>query len=271
MAKLLIIGKVVLVGSLLYVFLRYFGLVSWEKYQSQNVYVTKSWEQPDFLPLPTITICPKDVENGHIFKNVTDEQKRRAMEEGRGLLGYVCKNLEGQDLIECAEREVLSLSDVVTFEITYASNPRIQPKTVEMNPPVKNHWSMSFNRDEGPCFTYQNNHHMDTQGMLRIGLNARFKHRVFIHDPRFFINSDNPAIPNGLTFVDPGEWQLIKLTVVEHRNLDIPDKRCSPGQNYSLTGCVKDFFSKEVGCKLHWDRNDTQGDLPICSTAEQYR
>ena len=121
MVKLLVISKVVLVGSLLFVFLRYFGLVSWEKYQSQNVYVTKSWERPDFLPLPTITICSNDVASGHTFKNVTKELKKRAMEEGRGLLEYVCEDLKGQDLIECAEREVLSLSDVVKFEITYTS------------------------------------------------------------------------------------------------------------------------------------------------------
>ena len=93
--------------------------------------------------------------------------------------------------------------------------------------------------------------------MLKIGLNARFKHRVYIHDPRFFINSDNPAIPIGTKFV----WELRKLKVVEHRNLDVPDKRCSPGQNYSLTRCVRDFFSKEGGCTLHWDRNDTGGQL----------
>ena len=139
MAKLLVIGKVALVGSLLYVFLRYFGLVSWEKYRSQNVYVTKSWERPDFLPLPTITICPNDVEARHTFKNVTDEQKRQALEEGKDLLEYVCKDLEGQDLIECAERKVLSMTDFVTFEITYTKNTRIQPDTVEMNPPVENH------------------------------------------------------------------------------------------------------------------------------------
>ena len=271
MAKFLIFGKVVLVGTLLFVFFRNFGLVSWEKYQSQNVYVTKSWERPDFLPLPTITICPNDVKAGHTFKNVTEEQKRQAREEGKDVLGYVCKDLEGQDFIECAKRKVLSLSDFVTFEITNTPNLRIRPETVGMNPPVENHWSMNLNRDKGPCFTYQNNHHMDTKGMLQIGLNARFKYQVFIHDPRFFINSANPVMPVGLNFINSGEWKLINLVVVEHRNLDVPDKRCSPGQNYSLDGCIRDFFSKEVGCTLHWDRNDTQGDLPICSTAEQHK
>ena len=271
MAKLLIIGKVVLVGSLLFVFLRYFGLVSWEKYQSQNVYVTKSWERPDFLPLPTITICPNDVELGHTFRNVTREQKKQAREEGKGLMEYVCEDLAGNKLIECVEREVFGLSDFVTYEITYTSNPRIQPYMVERNPPVESHWRMSLNKGKGPCFIYQHNHHMETKGMLKIGLNARFKHQVFIHDPRFFINSANPAIPMGSNFINPGEWELIKLTVVERRNLDVPDKRCSPGQNYSLTECVRDVFSKEVGCNLHWDSNGTQGDLPVCSTAEEHR
>ena len=271
MAKILVIGKVVLVGSLLFVFWRYFGLVSWEKYQSQNVYVTKFWERPDFLPSPTLTICPQDLKAGHTFKNVTKEQKGEATKIGKSLLEYVCENLEGKDLIECAEKQVLSLSDFVTFEETYSTNPRIETDTVELNPIVKNHWSMRFNRNQGPCFTYQNNHHMNAKDMLKIGLNAKLKHLVFINDPRFFINSMNPAIPLGAKFVEPGEWQIRKIMVVEHRNLDVPDKRCSPGEDYSLTKCVRDVFSKEVGCTLHWDRNDTQGDLPICSTTEQHK
>ena len=271
MAKLLIVGKVVLVASLLFVFLQYFGLVSWQKYQSKNVYVTKSWERPEFLPLPTITICPEDLVSGSTFKNLSKEERDRARREGKTLLEFVCEDLEGKDLVECAEREVISLTDFVIFEETCGDSPRNKPDTIEMNPPVQIHWSMTLSQTKGPCFIYQNNQHMETKGMLKIGLNASFKHRVYLHDPRFFINSANPDIPVNSNFVNPGEWELIKLKVVEHRNLDVPDKRCSPGENYSFTECVKDVFSEEVGCTFHWEQNHTKGDLPICSTAEQHK
>ena len=102
------------------------------------------------------------------------------------------------------ESEVVGLTDIVMFEETYATKPRIEPGTVEMNPPVIDHWSLRIKKN-GPCFTYQNNHHhMGTQGMLRIGLNTSFKHQIFVHDPRFFINSANPAVTVGSIFLPPG-------------------------------------------------------------------
>ena len=269
MAKLLIVGKLILVGSLLFVFLRYFGVVSWQKYQSKNVYVTKSWDRPDFLPLPAITICPQSEDSGSSFKNLSKEGMNQARKEGKTLMEYVCEDLEGKDLVECVEREVISLADFVTFEETHGESLRNKHDIVAMNPPVQSHWSMSLTKDKGPCFTYQNTQHMETKTMLKIGLNASFKHTTFIHDPRFFINSQNPAIPVNKKNLRSGDWHLIKLTVVEHRNLDVPDKRCDAGQNYSLNGCVREVFSKEVGCSLHWDHTEG-GDLPICSTADQH-
>ena len=272
MARLLIIGKVALIGSLIFVFLKYFGLVSLQKYQSKNVYVTKSWDRPDFLPLPVITICPSHVYSGHAFKNVTEEQKRWARKEEKGLLDVVCDGKQGKALTECIEREVFELSDIATFEETHASTPKILDHTVEKNPIAPSHWSMSLNHDKGPCFIYQNNQHMETQSMLKIGLNANFKYQVSLHDPKFFINSANPAMPVRSSFLNAGDWEMIKLVLVEHQNLDVPDKKCSSGQNYSLTECVTEVFSGEVGCALHWNQKQTQGGLlPKCTTQDQHR
>ena len=272
MARLLIIGKVVLVGSLIFVFLRYFGLVSLQKYQSKNVFVTKSWDRPDFLPLPVITICPSHVDSGHAFKNVTEEQKRWARKEGKGLLEVVCDGSQGTALTECIEREVFGLSDVVTFEETRATTPKILHHTIEENPIVPSHWSMSLNHDKGPCFTYQNDQHMETQTMLKIGLNASFKYHVSLHDPKFFIRTANPAMPVRSSFLNAGDWEMIKLVIIEHQNLDVPDKKCSSGQNYSLTECVTDVFSGEAGCALHWNQKLSQGSLlPKCTTQVQHR
>ena len=273
MARLLIIGKVVLVGSLIFVFLRYFGLVSLQKYQSKNVFVTKSWDHPDFLPLPVITICPHHVDSGHAFKNVSEEQKRCARIEGKGLLEVVCDGRQGTALTDCIEREVFGLPDVVTFEETRATTPKILHHTIEENPIVPSRWSMSLNHDKGPCFTYQNDQHMESgKSMLKIGLNASFKYQVSLHDPKFFINSANPAMPVRSSFLNAGDWEMIKLVLVEHQNLDVPDKKCSSGQNYSLTECVTEVFSGEVGCALHWNQKQTQGGLlPKCTTQDQHR
>ena len=59
--------------------------------------------------------------------------------------------------------------------------------------------------------------------------------------------------------------------MVKHKNLDAPDKKCNPTQNYSLTNRVKEVFSNEAGFALHWDLDNLFLDLPKCSTIEQDR
>ena len=91
--------------------------------------------------------------------------------------------------------------------------------------------------------------------MLKIGLTKDLKHKAFFHDPKFFLKSDNPDIPINNNILDPREYELSRLVLVKHENLDVPDKRCSPGKKYSLTECVRDVFSKEVGAaarRLHY-------------------
>ena len=271
MIRCLTIIRVSIIAGLLFVFFKYFGLVSWEKYNSQNVYVAKSWQHPDYIPLPMITVCPSHVNFGHAFKNVTPEQKRRARIEGKGLHEVVCDEKQGKDLIECIEEEVIGLRDIVTFEERHAISPRILSDTVEKNPLVQNHWRISVNHDKGPCFIYQNDQHMETKTILKIGLNASFKYQAFLSDPRFFIYSAIPDIPVSNSFLNAGDWEMIKLRVVAHRNIDVRDKKCTPGNDYSLTRCVRDIFSKQVGCRLHWDRKHLKEDLPTCTTLEQHR
>ena len=108
---------------------------------------------------------------------------------------------------------------------------------------------------------------------LKIGLNETMKHLIFVHNPRYFIQSKNPDLPVNEGVLDPGGiYAIMHIKVVEHRNLDVPDKRCNPGEKYSLTDCVREAFSKEVGCTLHWAaQTDFLAGLPICNTIDQHR
>ena len=99
------------------------------------------------------------------------------------------------------------------------------------------------------------------------------KQLIFVHDPRYFIKSKNPDIPVNEDVLEPGgSYSIMSIKVVEHRNLDVPNKRCNPEEKYSLTDCVREEFSKDVGCTLHWAaQSDFLTGLPICTTIDQHR
>ena len=268
-AKLLKAGKVLLVVSLISIFLNYFGLKSWERYKNQKVLVIKSWEKPDFLPTPSITVCSSSSGTG--FKNVTKETMRSATAEEKSIFEYICGGLEGEGLVECVENNVFDLGSIVQFE-GYGPSIRIDRNTVKNFPINEEHWKMKFDSAESPCRTFQNNQHIGTiEKGLRIGLNQNMKHAVFVHDPRYFIRSKNPDIPVNECVLEPGTYDIMSMIVVEHRNLDVPSKRCNSEEKYSLTDCVREAFSKDVGCNLHWAKYDLREDLPTCTTIDQYR
>ena len=273
LAKLLKAGKVILVVSLISIFLNYFGLKSWERFRNQKVLVTKSWEKPDFLPTPSITICSVSEDTGVGFSNVSREMLKSATAKEKSILEYICGGLEGEGLVECVERNVFDLATIVQFE-GYGASIKIDNKTLKDFPLFEKNWKMSFDFAKGPCYTFQNNQHLGTiEKSVKIGLNEKMKHLIFVHDQRYFIRSKNPDIPVNEDVLDPGGiYEILSIKVVKYRNLDVPNKRCNPGEKYSLTDCVREAFSKEVGCTLHWaHKSDFLTGLPICNTADQYR
>ena len=267
MSKVLVVLKVLLVCSLIFFFLKYFGLKSFERYNSQKVFVTKSWKRPSSLPSPAVTVCSTDLDSGHGIKNLSKEQ---ITDKDKSILEYVCTGKEGEELVQCTEESMFDQHDIVEFE-GYAHGNSVDNDTRQRMPLVESHWKMGLNSDKGGCLTFQDFQHFPTDKVLKIGLTKNLTHQVFFHDPKFFVKSDNPDIPVNKNILDPGDYDLNRLVLVQHENLDVPDKRCNPTKNYSLTNCVKEVFSNEVGCALHWDLQSFSSDLPKCATIEQYR
>ena len=265
MSKILIVLKFVLICCLLFLFLKYFGLKSFERYNSQKVFVTKTWKRPDFLPSPAVTVCSGDLNSNTGFRNLSDEEIEAA-DKDTSLLELACKDIDGEELIRCSEEAMFNLQHVVEFEgYTHGFKP---PKTKGV---VESHWKTTLNSDKTLCLTYQDFQHFPTSVVLSIGLTKDLKHEVFFHDPNFFLKSENPDLPLNRDVLHPGKHQLTRLVVVEHQNLDVPDKRCSSKENYTFTNCVKEAFSLEVGCVLHWDYEDVALQLPKCTTIDQFK
>ena len=267
MSKVLLVLKVLLVFCLIFLFLKYFGLKSFERYNSQKVFVTKSWKRPASLPSPAVTVCSSDLDSGHGVKNLSKEQMT---DNEKSFLDYICAGKEEEELVQCTEESMFDLHNIVEFE-GYDHGYMVESDTRQKMPLVESHWKMSLNSDKGSCLTFQDFQHFPTGDVLKIGMTKDLKHQVFFHDPKFFLKSENPDVPINNNILDPGDYELSRLVLVEHEMLDVPDKRCNPIQNYSLTNCVKEAFSQEVGCALHWDLENLSIDLPKCATIDQYR
>ena len=104
--------------------------------------------------------------------------------------------------------------------------------------------------------------------VLWIKLNPNVTSYVFIHDPRLFYFTVNPELPFNAIIVDKMKMHSFKL--IKHTNLDLTSKPCNSDRLYSFTDCIRDTLSKEVGCRLHWDKRTGQ-DLPTCHQLGQYR
>jgi hypothetical protein len=108
--------KVVMKGFvqaiLLAVFLKYFGLISWARYQAENVVVTTSERSEETFQAPAVTICPA-AKNGNPFPGVefTPEDISAAI-KGE-FIEILCK--DDGEISRCIEEKTFNLSVVKYF------------------------------------------------------------------------------------------------------------------------------------------------------------
>jgi hypothetical protein len=108
-------------------------------------------------------------------------------------------------------------------------------------------------------------------GALLIKLDNETNYKVFIHDPDSFFLSMNPWNPfniRNLLSLETKKILLYNMIVVEHHKLDRASKPCN--QDPTFTSCIKEYFSKAVGCRLPWDRWSSQG-RRLCRTTQEFR
>ena len=98
------------------------------------------------------------------------------------------------------------------------------------------------------------------------------KHQViYIHDPNFFALSINPgALSMTRTKVMNTTYTLRRISRVKHKLINRPENTCEDSTNYDFLACIKNSFSKSVGCRLPWDRWSDQ-ERTECTTMEQFR
>ena len=226
--QIFLFSKLFVVVVLFAVFINYFGLNSLKRYQEKKVYVTSTQKLEEFIPAPAITICPMNS-----FPGLPEEEMMNPFE-------VLCGSVDGNAsaIVDCVENLTYNLTDVVKLEAK-GSMPMFWD---EAEPgPVAEHWKVEFTNGRSLCLIHRSPHHFgsdDFAHALVVGLNPDLEFHVFIHDPNFFVLSHNPGLGLNKLFLNMKQNKLVKLTVVEHHNLDVPNKRCNPRTGYSFTGCI---------------------------------
>ena len=234
--QIFLFTKLFVIVALLAVFINYFGLNSLERYQEKKVYVTSTQKLEEFIPAPAITICPVDPRTLSSFRDIPEEEMMMG-----NPFEVLCGSADGNAtaIVDCVENLAYNLTDVVELQAK-GNMPMFREKNA--TGPVAENWKTEFTNGRSLCLIHRSPHHFgsdDFAHAIVIGLNPDLEYHVFIHDPNFFVLSHNPGLGLNKLSLDMKRSVFSKLTVVEHHNLNVPNKRCNPQAGYSFTGCIK--------------------------------
>ena len=254
------VAKGLIQGTLLIIVFVYFGLDSWHKYQDEKTVVTVVEVDLGDIPAPSVTVCSLVATN---YLGWTDPTLNMGEFPTSEIVGVVCPGLERDKLVDCVEKNTINLTTIVK---------NAGKGFLENNLTDARFWRPEFSySNNGICQTLESNMTLGTSlgtESLRIELNSNFLNYVYVHEPNLFFLNRNPSMTFKMIRVDDN--RVYKFNMVRHVDKDVLPKRCNPLPSYSFTACIKKVFSREVGCRLHWDRWTDQS-LPECQTGDQYR
>ena len=257
----LLLTKGLVQGALLIVVFCCFGLKSWHKYQDEKTLVTTAELDLGKITAPSVTVCAIDAETNLGFDNKSLKLQDFPTSE---IVGTMCPDLEGDDIVKCVEENAFNLTTIVK------NAGKGMMGTNDLS--ESRFWSPEFSySNSGICQTLHPNMTMGTTiitDAIRIELSNTFSNWIVIHDRNLFLFNSNPSMPFKAMSIN--EMKMYKFMVVRHENIDVASKHCNPDPSYIFTACIKNTISKEVGCRLHWDKW-TDRALPNCHQTEQYR
>ena len=252
--------------TLFVVFLNMFGIPSLNRFNAKKVLMTSVEEKQGHFSVPAVTICPMNATSQYGFRKVSSQTSAA----NGNMVWDICKGLKHESIVQCIEENTYDQqSTIVKVTKEYLSDDHL--------PHYK--WIPDFSLAfAGMCYTLETNYTLGTD-LQNSNFKIELDHQkssvafvVHIHDPNFLVVNLNPVLPFNMFKLaqDKPKFKHLRFIVIQHKNLDVPSKRCNPDPSYSFTSCIKEVFSAQVGCRLYWD-SWTDRDIPVCHSLLQYR
>jgi hypothetical protein len=169
------------------------------------------------------------------------------------------------DTLECIKDNTYNLNETIEEAV-------ILPK--EINLLVSSFWDTDLTVfSAAQCHTLNNSYTIgtDMDHMLRISVTRNKTFHVFIHDPKLTTLNFNPeTFPDTkLTIMENNGLQLFYIKAMRHNRLRTPSSSCEDSEQYSFKSCVRNSVSRQIGCRLPWDKWTDPTSLPKCSKVDQ--
>ena len=205
------------------IFLYFFGMPAVEEYMRKEVMVVETEKDMGGIPIPAITIAVPDQLEEDVFDRCNMSLDKCIM----------ARTPNASNLIESVQlgyerRMFVNLTkEMLTEDFSQIWAGR--------------YFTLNLPISIGPD---------DDEDQLFIVLYPQFIYQILVHDPEFFIFTDNPtAIPQMNKYFDAQNTNshYYRLVLTEMHELDIHQSDpCNPNYDYSFSECVKNSVSMQV-------------------------
>ena len=116
------------------------------------------------------------------------------------------------------------------------------------------------------------------ENILWFAFDNELTYDVFIHDPKYYLATLNPAAFPHIRFkrraTEPvnqtRNFDLMYVRETKHVKLNRADYPCQESKDYDFRQCVKRSVYKKVGCKMDWDQQGYE-EFPFCSEIQDLK
>ena len=298
---ILVVAKVVLQIVLLTLFMWYFGVPALNKYHDKKVMIVESRDSRGSIPAPLITFCRRNSilrktwKNGTAVANIcTDEEniaeciKSATFDQNETVtkaeLGFEAKTLlsnpsfwtEDFTYTKYGRCYTLDVNENLTTDykkhqiIFHLSKTELFP-TIILNileNVLETDDSMNSTTANVTDDVYNNYDYYDSMNDNDDQKDNAYD--IYVHDGNFILGNNAFGLPKLHKWVTKTTNNYItRFYMVEHHNRNLPASPCEEDPTYTISHCIKQSHSRQLGCRLPWDVS--YGKEHVCTSLEEYR
>ena len=210
---------------LLATFLQFFGFPAIERYRKKEVMVVEQRRDTDGMPFPAITITV-----------------------GTQLEPKLCYELDDGSIERCITNKSLNSSDLLKGVLIGSNGVSFNLTEDLLTEDSTQYWNGKYYTLTLPALTIGPNAEEDLVYIL-LSPQKKFHYQIFVHDPKFFIFSDNPiAFPMEQRIFKTGtsNGTRYRLNLIQMNELNVPSDPCNTDPNFNFRECVKESVSQKV-------------------------